>query len=116
MVSGLGTLRPQKQVFKRTLSDHPVQIHFTDGKIRVKGEEGCVHSRPGQIPTQGLGTTSSQSQFNTDLSHSWMSDFGFRKHMNTEHIFCTQNIPYIDVRFIKPTTAPALGTESCPFL
>lgn len=55
MVSGLGTLRPQKAVFKWNLRDHPLQTHFTDGQIGVKGEEGCVYSRPGRIPLQGLG-------------------------------------------------------------
>lgn len=39
-------------MFKRNLKDYPIQTHFTD---RVKGEKGCVHSRPGRIPIQGLG-------------------------------------------------------------
>lgn len=55
LVWGLSDNRvgPQKQVLKRSLRNHPIQTHFTDGQTGVQEKEDWV-LRSERIPIQGL--------------------------------------------------------------
>lgn len=56
LVWGLSDNRvgPQKQVLRRSLRNHPIQTHFTDGQTGVQEKEGWVLRRSERLPIQGL--------------------------------------------------------------
>lgn len=56
LVWGLSDNRvgPQKQVLKRSLRNHPIQTHFTDGQTGVQEKEDWILRRSERIPIQGL--------------------------------------------------------------
>lgn len=56
LVWGLSDNRvgPQEQVLKRSLRNHPIRTHFTDGQTGVQEKEGWVLRRSERIPIQGL--------------------------------------------------------------